>query len=77
MSTGRLATMITPYLNDPYTRAEAGTAIVTISEKLLKDRNAARHAPKLIEPLQKVIEANPEGGLAQRAKGFLNQAKSK
>jgi len=69
--------MITPYLEDPYTRAEAGTAIVTISEKLLKDRNAARHAAKLIEPLQKVIEANPEGGLAKRAKGFLRQAKQK
>jgi HEAT repeat protein len=69
--------MITPYLNDQYTRTEAGTAIVTISEKLLKDRNAARHAAKLIGPLEKVIEANPEGGLAQRAKGFLKQAKQK
>jgi len=69
--------MITPYLEDPYTRAEAGTAIVTISEKLLKGRNAARHAAKLIGPLEKVIEANPQGGLAKRAKGFLDQAKQK
>ncbi len=69
--------MITPYLEDRYTRAEAGTAIVTISEKLLKDRNASRFAAKLIEPLEKVVQANPEGGLAQRAKSFLNQAKQK
>jgi len=69
--------MITPYLEDRYTRAEAGTAIVTISEKLLKNRNASRHAAKLISPLEKVVQANPEGGLAQRAKGFLDQAKQK
>jgi hypothetical protein len=69
--------MITPYLEDPYTRAEAGTAIVTISEKLLKSRAAARHAAKLIGPLEKVVQANPAGGLAKRAKGFLDQAKQK
>jgi hypothetical protein len=65
--------LITPYLDEPATREEAGTAIVAIAEKLLKDADTSA-ASKLIGPLQKTIEVTANTDLARRAKALLRQA---
>jgi HEAT repeat protein len=65
--------LITPYLDEPATREEAGTAIAAIAEKLLKDADASA-ASKLVGPLQKTIEVTTNTDLARRAKALLRQA---
>ena len=69
--------LIMPYLDEPATRTEAGTAIVAIAEKLLKGRDAPKVAAKLIEPLEKAAQVTTNAALAQRAKGLLRQAQNK
>jgi HEAT repeat protein len=69
--------LIVPHLNDPEARQEAGMAVVTVAEKLLKRRNASKFAPELIEPLEKVVQATGNNDLSRRAKRLLRQAKSK
>lgn len=68
---------IVPHLGDSATREEAGAAIVGIADRLLKGQNATQAAPKLIQPLEKVIQAVTNADLVQRAKTLLQQAKSK
>ncbi len=70
-------TLIMPYLDEPATRAEAGTATVAIAERLLKGRDASKIAAKLIEPLEKTAQVTTNAALAQRAKGLLRQAQNK
>ena len=48
-----------------------------ISEKLLKEKDSAKVAPRLIEPLDKVAQATASADLAKRAKDLRDQAKSK
>lgn len=67
--------LIVPYLDDPATRAEAGTACVAIADKILKRRNSSKLAPKLIEPLEKVAQNTTDAELAGRAKVLLRQAR--
>lgn len=67
---------ITPYLESESTAEDAATAIVTISDKLLKSGEAKKLAPKLLEPLQKVQKASPSANLAKRAAGLLKQAQT-
>lgn len=73
---GALA-LIAPYLDDPTTRDEAALAAVGVSEKLLKDRAAAKSASTLIEPLQKVAAQTGNAELSKRAKSLLEQAQIK
>ncbi len=69
--------MITPYLDEPATRREASMGILAIAERLLKGRGAARSAPKLIKPLEKVIKVTTDAKTAKRAKGLLKRAQSR
>jgi len=68
--------LIVPYLEDPAVKAEAVAAAVNVAERVLKARDANRAAPKLIQPLEKVVEA-ASGDQAQRAKAALQQARAK
>jgi len=69
--------LITPYLGEAGTKEEAAASAVDISEKLLKEKDSAKVAPKLIEPLDKVAQATANADLAKRAKDLGDQAKSK
>ena len=75
-SPGTLA-LIVPHMDVADTREEAAMAATTVAEQLLKSRQSARYAPKLIEPLEKVAQVTTNENLARRAKGLLQQAKSK
>lgn len=44
---------------------------------MLKGRQSGKHAPQLIAPLEKVVQAIGAGDLAPRAKTLLRQAKTK
>ena len=68
---------ITPYLDDAGTKEEAAASVVDISDKLLKEKDSAKAAPKLIAPLDKAAQATANADLAKRAKDLLDQAKSK
>jgi HEAT repeat protein len=69
--------LITPYLDDDGTKAEAATAAVDVAEKLLKDKGVAKLAPRLTEVLDKVANSTANAELAKRAKDLRDQAKSK
>lgn len=66
--------LLKSYLDDPAVRDEAGTAALTIADKLLQRDNAAQLAKGLVEPLEK-IAGNEK--LAERAKKLLEQARAK
>jgi hypothetical protein len=69
--------LITPYLEEAGTKEEAATATVDLADKLLKDKDAAKLAPRLTEPLEKVAQVTANADLAKRAKELGKQAKSK
>jgi hypothetical protein len=69
--------LITPYLGEAGTKEEAAASVVDISEKLLKEKDSAKVAPKLIEPLDKAAQATGNADLAKRAKDLCDKAKSK
>jgi HEAT repeat protein len=69
--------LIRPYLDDQATKEEASTGVVDISDKLLQGADAAKAAPKLIEPLDKAAQATSSADLTARAKKLLDQAKTK
>jgi hypothetical protein len=72
---GTLQTIV-PYLDDAAAKEEACAAVVTIADKLLKNRrNAERVAPRLVEPLQRVTQTTGNADLAKRAQALLEQAK--
>ena len=48
-----------------------------ISDKLLQGADAAKAAPKLIEPLDKASQVTSSAELTARAKKLLDQAKTK
>ena len=68
--------LIVHYLDDTATKDEAVAAALSVTEKLLKDPNAANVAAKLTGPLEKVVQAaSPDQ--SQRAKAALGQARRK
>jgi len=69
--------MAAGYLDDASTKEEATAATVAIAEELLKGKQAAQLASKLIEPLQKAAQATANADLARRAKAQLQQAQDK
>jgi len=69
--------VIAPYLDDAAIRQEAALASLAIADRLLKGRQSGKHAPQLIAPLEKVVQALGDDELAGRAKGLLRQAKTK
>ena len=69
--------LITPHLEDPAIKEEAVAAAVGVAEKLLKGKDAAQVAGRLIEPLQKAAQATANPDLAKRAQDALKLAQSK
>lgn len=68
--------LITPHLDSAATRQEAALAALRVAESVLKRRDSARHAGKLIEPLEKVAQSST-GDAARRAKTLLRQARNR
>ncbi len=68
---------ILPYLNDAGMQQEAGMAAVTLAEKLLKGRGAAKVAAQLVEPLEKVSQASTNDEVVKRAEALLRQAQNR
>jgi HEAT repeat protein len=77
ISTQQAIAVILPYLEDAGTKAEAGAAIVSIADKLLKGQGASRAASRLIEPLDKVAQANAGTEVGKRATATLEQARKR
>jgi hypothetical protein len=69
--------MVLPHLDDAATKDEATAAVLSISEELLKGDAAAAAAPKLVEPLQKLVQVVGNEDLAKRAKAQLEKAQAK
>jgi len=69
--------LITPYLDDADSKEEAATAVVDISDKLLRRKNADKVASRLIKPLEKAAQATANADLARRAKELRDKAGSK
>jgi hypothetical protein len=69
--------LVTPYLNEAGIKEEAATAVADVSAKVLKDKDGAKDAPRLIEPLDKAAQTATSADLVKRAKDLLDQAKSK
>ena len=66
-----------PYLDEAGLKEEASTAVVDLSDKLLKDKDAARLAARLLGPLDKASQATASAELAKRAKQLRDAASSK
>jgi hypothetical protein len=69
--------LILPYLSESGMQQEAGMAAVTLAEKLLKGRGAAKVAGQLVEPLQKVAQTTTNDEVAKRAEALLRQAQKR
>ena len=69
--------VIAPYLNDAAVRRESVMASLAVADRLLKSRASGNHAPELIAPLEKVVQAEAGGDLSSRAKELLQTAKTK
>jgi HEAT repeat protein len=71
--------LVVPYLNEPGVQQEAAMAVVALAETMLRGRGAARNAlaPKLIEPLEKVVQATRDESLARRANTLLERARNR
>jgi HEAT repeat protein len=69
--------LIQPFLDDAAIKEEASVACVNVSEKLLKEKDAAKHAARLLEPLQKVATVTANADLSKRAQALLEQARAK
>jgi len=65
------------YLDDKEIRDEACSAIVSVAENLLKLGGKSQAAARMVEPLEKVVQAGPEGSLAKRAKAALQRARQR
>jgi HEAT repeat protein len=77
IETPEAMSLILPYLSDAGMQQEAGMAAVTLAEKLLKGRGAAKMATQLVEPLQKVAQTTTNSEVARRANALLEQAQKR
>jgi HEAT repeat protein len=69
--------LIAPYLGDEAVKEEAATAVVGISEKVLKKPDAAKSASALVPALTSVSKASSNAGLVDKAKKLLQEASAK
>jgi HEAT repeat protein len=69
--------LIEPYLDNPATKEEASTGILSIAGKLLQDAGNDKAAPKLIGPLDKVAQVTANADLAKQAKELSAESKSR
>jgi HEAT repeat protein len=67
-------TLAVPYLDEAATREEAGVAVVSAAEQLLKAKDVGKAAGALIEPLQRVAQAPASPEVTRRAQAALQQA---
>ncbi|HEY5914675.1 MAG TPA: HEAT repeat domain-containing protein [Verrucomicrobiae bacterium] len=67
--------LIVPYLGDDAVKDEAGTACVTLSERLLQGKEGGKNAAQTIEPLSKVAEGMTNPNLAKKAQSLLERAR--
>ncbi len=67
--------LVLPYLSNGETREEAGNAIVSIAERVLRRQSEGPQRKQLVEPLEKVVQATQNEELGKRAKSALEQAK--
>ncbi len=66
---------IAPYLEDAEVKNEASTATLGIADRLMQSKSkGAQAAPKLVAPLQKVVQAAATPDLVKRAEALLAQA---
>jgi hypothetical protein len=77
LSSPEAVQMILPYLGDEAVKEEAATAVVGISEKLLKKPDAAKLASALVPALTEVTKASSNTGLVEKAKNLLQEASRK
>ena len=68
--------LIKPHL-DGAVKEEAGAAFLNVAEKLVKEKDAAKLAPKLIEPLETIASTCNTADLSKRAKALAEEAKRK
>lgn len=69
--------LLESYLADSAVKDEAATAMLSLADKLLKRDNAAQLAPRLVGPLEKVVQNTTNEKLTGQAKALLQQAKAK
>jgi len=69
--------LVTPCLDEAGVKEEAAAAVADVSAKVLKDKDAAKQAARLVEPLDKAAQAATSADLAKRAKELRDQAQSK
>ncbi len=67
---------IVPFLDNDAIKQEASMAALNLAEALLRGRQSAPIAAKLIPPLQQVMDAAASPELANRARVLLQKAKS-
>ncbi|MFO1501344.1 MAG: HEAT repeat domain-containing protein [Verrucomicrobiota bacterium] len=72
MDSSDAAGLITPYLRDPATEAEASAALLAVAERLLKGAPTAPAVSGLLEPLRHMVNSKDEA-VATRAKAALEQ----
>lgn len=75
-SPGAIA-LLASWVENKAVSEEACSAVVAVAETLLKGRNAARVASRLVAPLEAVVASAADRELANKAKGLLNSAKSR
>jgi HEAT repeat protein len=68
--------LIKPHL-EASVKDEASTAFLNVAEQLLKAKDAAKLAPKMIEPLETIGRSSANADLAKRAKALAEEAKRK
>ena len=68
---------ITPYLDDAATKEEAAASAVDIADKLLKEKDSTKVAPKLVEPLDQGGPNHRQCRPGQARRGLRDKAKDK
>jgi len=66
-----------PYLDDKEVRSEACSAVLSVAEALLKVGGRSEVAARLVEPLERLVQAAPKGDLAKRGKVALQRARQR
>ncbi len=77
IDSSKVLDLTTAYLGDSSVRQEAALASLTVAERLLNSNDAGQYARDLIEPLQKVVDAQINDDVTNRAKDLLGKAKNK
>ena len=77
LSSAAAIELILPHLDDDATRQEAGAAVVAVAERLLRGRTSPQAAGKLVEPLEKAVQAVKDRRLLARAAAARKRARAR